>query len=63
MGALLAVVASLGWGTADVLGGVKARDVPILTILFTSEVVAVACSLSCSAAQASSTSIRPWRAS
>ncbi|MEV6110719.1 DMT family transporter [Streptomyces sp. NPDC051940] len=39
---LLALGASLGWGTSDFLGGVKSRALPVLSVLFISQTVALA---------------------
>jgi len=36
---LLALVASVAWGTSDFLGGLKAKTVPLTTVLFVSQAV------------------------
>ena len=38
---LLALGASLGWGASDFLGGLKARSVPVLSVLLVSQVAAL----------------------
>lgn len=39
----LAFASSVSWGLADFLGGVQARRLPVLTVLLTSQVVALGC--------------------
>ncbi len=39
---VLALGAALGWGTSDFIGGLKSRAVPLLSVLFVSQVTALA---------------------